>query len=273
MAGCWLMAQKTSRNLVIHWPVNDGMGLPMPSMIQPAVAEEWFEADTAFIQEKILRTDTFVTHYNHSHATHVTRDDPAETILIKSWFYPCFESEDIRRFTQDYLRIIRQIKPLEKYVIMAKSVPVSSKTYGCHIRIGDWVNNQIINGGPFVPSSVYAFVRDMEFIASTEPDATFYVATEFASVYEKILARPLLSGRIIQWPGKAWKHRTTEQGTADGLTELLILGQCGTILGTIESQYSMLASEWSGTPWIEVLESRPLVQGWKGGRVQNVLNS
>jgi hypothetical protein len=255
------MAEQSGRNLYLDWHVNFELNKTFDTLFPykvPMLTRDLWDL-------LVFRTERVVKVYNHHEPCRVLRDDKDNVIWVKSWYRSSFHDEVWSDFSPRYLKAVQSLRPHQHWIDAANRMVLPNPTYGCHIRVGDIYshNQQMYATNLYKESSTEAFIRDMKAILQMEPDAHFFVATEFPAVMEQV-TKEFEPGRIIPWPEKRWIHRSHDDGLTQGLVEMLILGRCQAILGSEYSQYSELAAEWGNIPiWI-VHQAHPLnTPDWK----------
>lgn len=141
-----------------------------------------------------------------------------------------------------YFSFLRPIQEIQEEVESIISSLEDEGYFGVHIRRTDHV--QAIS-----KSSSLSFEERMEEILMEDPNRKFFVTSDDPTEESYFLKR--FAGAVIVRK-KEWS-RVNHEGAKDALIDMLILARATKILGSFNSSFSQIASDWGGVK-LEVIQ-------------------
>jgi len=179
-----------------------------------------------------------------------------------------YEQESLKRFYQNdhyldiatdgrfylatYVKLIpsdincANLKPVTEIQSRIESLrnKLGKECIGVHIRRGD--NLVSISESP-----LYSFTSRMDMEIDSNPEVSFYLATDSDEVKAELIER--YGNRITTMNHSA--DRLSESGMRDAVIELYLLTSTKKILGSYHSTYSQIAAELGGIDFEEIRKS------------------
>jgi len=239
-AGAERIAEKTGRECMLYWPVNDQLMCPCDKLFTNV--EVMTEQDLHLL----LRTEYTVKIYNAWREQAplfgdiaVDGDPAADIVVIKSWCYPRLAGETVRpEFSQEIRGQLLKLKPHREVLAEIDHFPMPPACLGVHIRRGDHLDF-------FSGSQDEHFITIMEAVIAADPNVQFFLATDVLAIEHKFKSR--FGERIVTFP-KRGRGRDDERGGREALIDLLLLSRTAAVLGNAASTYSFTASLLGNIP-------------------------
>lgn len=243
-ASAVLLGPRLGREPRIHWPLTEQLSVQFKDMF----TTEWPIINASELNHTLFRTERSAKIYNSADQFKIRPDDKEEIVMVKTWGHFCLAGDDVQEAKKEVVKVLRQLKPVAEVSLRVEALlsQVQQPFVGIHIRTCDMVGLHFCkapNRGINRVNEVFAKTHT-SFVEQARPWVEkgygVFVCSDDVK-HEQAVINSFPEVTVRQHKGVGW--RETIDGMLEALVDLYTLAKAECVIGTKNSDFSILAAE------------------------------